>query len=100
MGAKVYDSKIETNGNRIYFIHCPGCECAHPLYVPMWKWNLSFEKPTFSPSLMCDRGDVDKQCHSFIKDGMIQFLNDCAHKLKGTTVEIPDWDDNDRPTSS
>ena len=37
--------------------------------------------------------DQTKQvCHSFIKDGNIQYLNDCTHKLAGQTIEIPDWE--------
>lgn len=31
-----------------------------------------------------------KICHSFIKDGMIQFLGDCTHELKGKTVKLPE----------
>jgi hypothetical protein len=33
-------------------------------------------------------------CHTFIKAGMIEFLGDCTHKLKGQTVPLPplpDW---------
>ena len=30
-------------------------------------------------------------CHSFVKDGQIQFLSDCSHELAGQTVPLPDW---------
>lgn len=33
-------------------------------------------------------------CHSFVRNGHWQFLNDCAHKLAGKTVPLPplpDW---------
>ena len=30
-----------------------------------------------------------KRCHSFIKDGQIQFLGDCTHSLAGQTVALP-----------
>jgi hypothetical protein len=30
-------------------------------------------------------------CHSFVRDGQIQFLGDCTHALKGQTVERPEW---------
>jgi hypothetical protein len=35
----------------------------------------------------------ESRCHSFVKDGWIQFLGDCYHELKGLTVEIPDWEE-------
>jgi hypothetical protein len=28
-------------------------------------------------------------CHTFVTDGMIQFLGDCTHELAGQTVEMP-----------
>ncbi len=52
-----------------------------------WGWNGSKDSPTFTPSL-----NVVGYCHSLVRDGMIQFLSDCTHKLAGQTVEIPDWD--------
>lgn len=29
-------------------------------------------------------------CHSLIKEGRIQFLDDCTHHLAGQTVDLPD----------
>jgi hypothetical protein len=79
-----------------FFFQCPGCGCAHWVRVqgiePVWAWNGHLEKPTFSPSLLVNGFDPKTRCHSFVKDGMIQFLNDCHHDMKGQTVEIPDWD--------
>lgn len=86
---------------------------------PRWEWNGSADKPTFSPSLLV-RGrtltpkgleawqawhaagkppraegtvwDAEETvCHSFVTGGMIQFLGDCTHDLKGQTVPIPEW---------
>lgn len=31
-------------------------------------------------------------CHSFVRDGKIQFLSDCTHALAGQTVELPELD--------
>jgi hypothetical protein len=82
-----------------YMFHCPGCEYAHSVRVnsklsPSWQWNGSVDKPTISPSvLVTTPGMTGNRCHSFIRDGKIQFLNDCDHKLAGKTVDIPDWDD-------
>lgn len=91
MGVKLH--KIEDDH---YVFHCPGCGHGHAVTVngkknncnASWKWNGSLDKPTFEPSL-----NVVGYCHSFIKDGRIQFLGDCTHALNGQTVDIPDWDE-------
>ncbi|ROI02884.1 anaerobic dehydrogenase [Kaistella haifensis] len=82
----------------LYLFDCPGCKCSHyintnPANGAVWEFNFDMKRPTVSPSIFVNRGSLDKrmpQCHSFIKDGQIQFLNDCTHNLAGHTVEIPD----------
>ena len=32
-----------------------------------------------------------KVCHSFVRDGRIEFLSDCTHELAGQTVELEEW---------
>ena len=57
-----------------------------------WEFNGDMDKPTFSPSILSKwpgPGSV-KICHSFVRDGKIQFLADCTHDLKGQTVDLPD----------
>ena len=97
---------IETEGKLNWSFYCPGCKCHHGIStIPptAWDWNGSVDKPTFSPSLRvqqgpkCDPvsglaipGEVGRICHSFVKDGMIQYLCDCTHELAGKIVEIPD----------
>lgn len=100
MGAKLHDFGGELpDGAKQYFFHCPGCEYAHGFTVggesgthPSWTWNGSMDKPTFTPSLLCNASLSESRCHSFVTDGRIQFLSDCFHKLANQTVEIPDWD--------
>jgi len=78
-------------GIRYHFM-CPGCKEIHGCQVPGWTFNGDINKPTFNPSLLVTYGKEDKRrCHSFIKGGQIQFLNDCTHELAGKTVEIPEW---------
>ena len=101
-----------------YSFLCPGCEDHHVVYVnnagrPNWTFNGDLNSPTFSPSLLVTSGHYVKGyekeecwctynaahpddpvkfgcgiCHSFIRDGKIQFLNDCTHKLAGKTVDL------------
>ncbi len=85
-----------------WMFFCPGCECGHFVQTkqgktpgPTWDWNGDVNKPTVSPSLLVQSGKLNAEghymptvCHSFIKDGMIQFLGDCTHKLANQTVEL------------
>lgn len=84
----------------LYYFHCPGCGNAHPVHTitpniggSVWSFNGDVNKPTISPSLLCNKDWPTSRCHSFIKDGNIQFLADCWHELKGQIVEIPEWED-------
>jgi hypothetical protein len=31
------------------------------------------------------------RCHSFVREGKIEYLGDCEHYLQGQTVELPEW---------
>lgn len=80
-----------------YMFYCPGCEEHHLVWTdkdntPCWNFNGDVENPTVSPSILVRAPYPDRIriCHSFIRNGKIQFLNDCTHKFKGQTVEIPD----------
>ncbi len=50
------------------------------------------DKPTFSPSLGVNMTMPDVRCHSFVRDGKIQFLDDCFHELRGQTIDMQDMD--------
>lgn len=69
-------------------IFCPGCKTGHAFDLSRWEFNGDLEKPTFSPSMLVNKDDPKSRCHSFVKDGNIQFLNDCFHELKGQTVPL------------
>lgn len=89
---KVYILK-EGEHTRLHF-YCPGCECNHGVYVdgprgpkPVWQWNKSETAPTLVPSLLI-KGQ--HRCHLFVRNGRIEFLKDCNHKMAGLTVEMHD----------
>jgi hypothetical protein len=72
---------------------CPGCDEPHAPTIEgnaPWTWNGDRERPTLSPSLKVSYHD-GRLCHSYVRDGQIQFLDDCTHALKGQTVPIPEW---------
>lgn len=86
-------AKFHNTKNNDLVFHCPGCDEIH-VVDQRWAFNNDMDKPTISPSLLVRYpiDGVDRICHSFIKDGAIQFLSDCTHKMAGTTVDIPDFE--------
>lgn len=106
---------LRTGENGRLFFHCPGCEKLHQVGVgegsgPRWGWNGSFDKPTFTPSVMVQgvqpltdeeharvmAGETIEPrpfvCHSFVMVGRMHFLDDCTHALAGETVDLPRLD--------
>ena len=94
---------------------CPGCNCLHEIAVDKpnyfggrWTFNGDPVKPTFSLSYHLRINTPDMQgynqhvattvCHSFIRDGRIEFLSDCTHALAGQTVDLPDFPDGRSPS--
>lgn len=92
-----------------------------PHNSPEWGFNGDYDRPTFEPSILVrsvrwEGGDAefdriietyklpedrermlaDKRinwiCHSFVRGGQIQFLNDCTHALAGQTVALKPFD--------
>jgi len=77
-----------------YYFFCPGCGHDHAV-GEQWGFNGDFNKPTFSAhsiGINQDKGEnVPKgYCHSWVKDGQIQYLLDCTHDLAGQTIEMED----------
>lgn len=87
-----------SNAKGVYLLWCDGCGESHAIYHNCqtvsinWNFNGDFVKPTFSPSLKVtftrNDGRGDTVCHSFIRNGEIQFLNDCTHELAGKTIQL------------
>jgi len=94
---------------------CPGCNEPHGINTT-WTVTGTDDCPTVSPSILItsghyvsfhkpgdpcwctynaanpDRpGPVCRRCHSFVRNGRIEFLSDCTHKLAGQTVDIPEY---------
>lgn len=105
MSAFVRVSPILEEADGRLFFHCPGCLMLHGVNIdrtqpgPGWDWNGSLDQPTFQPSILVrypwgpDQHQV--VCHSFVRDGKIEYLSDCTHHLAGKTVDIPRLEDTD-----
>lgn len=77
-----------------FVVQCPACGDWH-LFDGRWTFNGDFERPTFAPSMLVStsvKGRRSTVCHSFVRDGRIQFLDDCAHGMRGTTHDLPEVD--------
>jgi hypothetical protein len=116
--------KFRVGKDGTLYFWCKGCNCYHgvpidktkPLY---WDFNGDYDKPTLNPSILVKSGHyLDNHqgscwctynaehpddeasfkcllCHSFIRDGKIQYLSDCSHELAGQTVELEEPKDDD-----
>lgn len=108
IGRKLRGISFGEAGSGIVF-WCPGCDQAHAVRTSgtggtggrytqaRWEWNGDGDKPTISPSVLRRdwetdiKGQPSSVCHSFVRSGQIQFLDDCTHHLRGQTVPLPDW---------
>ena len=53
-------------------------------------YDEAFEKCGYTSAILSDPR-FSSVCHSFVTDGLIQFLGDCTHALAGQTVDMPPW---------
>lgn len=72
--------------------YCPGCKQEHAFNPKVHDYNDDSYRPTVKQSLLYTNPQKYRVCHAFIKEGMIQYMEDCWHDLKGKTVQLPDHD--------
>jgi hypothetical protein len=108
---------VEREGGPVlaWMIQCPACGNGHKFDVGRWQFNGNVDRPTFLPSMLVQSGHYIPghqgdcwctynaehpdgpapftcvSCHSFVRDGRIEFLSDCTHELAGKTVDLEDW---------
>lgn len=108
---RVMQAPSEPNAGVSYWLWCPACEDAHRI-TNGWSWNGNLERPTFQPSILVTGvqwGAEDSfykaghssvarggktVCHSFLTDGVWDFLPDCTHDKAGLSVPmvpLPEW---------
>lgn len=104
--------KLRVGEGGLLFFWCSGCKEAHGV-TSVWSFNGDYDKPTFSPSVLITSGHYSHPfggtgcwctynkehpdnpapfkcdvCHSFLRDGRIEFLSDCTHELAGKIVDL------------
>ena len=102
-------AKVRVQGDS-FWLWCPACDDAHRI-SNAWGWNGDTERPTFTPSIRVGgvqwaesesfhkpshKVGAGEQivCHSFLTDGVWNYLGDCTHDKAGQSVpmvDLPDW---------
>ena len=77
------------------WLWCPGCDDVHAITVTgdrAWKWNADRVAPSINPSIRVEyvASAERKVCHSFVRDGVWEFLPDSTHRLSGRSVPMSD----------
>lgn len=109
--------RIKQTGENRFEFTCPGCGENHAINGG-WTMTGGDERPTLNPSVLVrsghfvtgraddascwctynaeqrEKGEPEAPfqcsvCHSWIRDGQIQFLDDSTHALAGQTVDLP-----------
>lgn len=106
-------SKLNRLADGTVLYRCP-CGDTHAINGKKWQITGTDERPTFTPSVLVTTGHLSPNhsgecwctyakehpgekvfvcylCHSFVRDGMVQFLSDCTHALAGQTVALGEW---------
>jgi hypothetical protein len=88
---KIINKKLAYGLGNSYIVFCPGCNEIHRFDF-RWIFDGNKQNPSFTPSLRIfdNNGTV---CHSYLKNGIWEFLNDCRHNLAGKKIPLPDLPD-------
>lgn len=87
----------DVNGQRYGGLHMLAVTGARTKKRPVWKWNGDLVSVTLSPSILTRTSHRKRHgfvCHSFLRNGIWQYLNDCTHQYKSLEVPLPplpDW---------
>lgn len=83
-----------------YAFRCPGCDDTHVIptkpHPRGWDFSGTEERPTFAPSILvhevlkADGTVFSPRCHSYVRNGHIEYLSDCGHPLAGKTILLPE----------
>lgn len=95
----IIEKLVRTCSDGGYNFFCVGCKTAHHL-SSAWEFNGDFDNPTFNPSIKVTypanpdaieefkEWRTERICHSFIRNGKIEYCPDCFHDLAGQIVDM------------
>lgn len=103
------EHEYEGNQTVAYYVYCPACERGHRFAIVneadpanVWQFDGNMDHPTFTPSLLISSSYWRNErwepeiCHSYLRAGVWEFLNDCTHDLAGQKVSMVDFPKNYR----
>lgn len=82
------EGKLHRTTEGLWLFWCPGCEEYHS-FDNRWTKNGTDERPTFTPSLLY--ATKTPRCHLWLTDGVLVYLEDCEHHLKGQRVPLGEF---------
>ena len=78
--------------------HCPACGFEHGFRIDaefwasvgmdVWQFDGNYACPTFVGSMLSRNPKGTRFCHSYVRNGQWEFLDDCTHELAGRTVPM------------
>lgn len=88
----LYSTGRDADGRTRWHFWCPGCDEVHGV-SDLWAVT---ENPdgtlTVDPSIKVTRpGVADYCCHSYLRNGVWEFLTDSTHALAGQTAPMAPW---------
>jgi hypothetical protein len=93
MGVKTHELvTFDEKSHYAWLVWCPACDSPHS-FDNRWSFNGDHEKPTFIASMLVHESPGRPRCHSFLTDGVWNYLGDSTHDKAGTSIEAPDWAD-------
>lgn len=91
-----YQTKVPVG--KALWVWCPACDGAKRLPIegsrPSWEWNGNLEKPTLTPSILQIETQTAPRCHSYLTEGVWNYLSDCTHDMPDRQVPmvpVPDF---------
>ena len=82
---------FDEKGHYAWLVWCPACDGPH-MFDNRWTFNGDHVAPTFRASMLAHEiPGVKPRCHSYLTDGVWQYLADCGHPLAGQSAPAPDW---------
>ena len=99
-----YKAHSDPERTVLYGALCPACGFEHGFRVDaeywaregqdVWQFDGNMESPTFEGSMLSNDGGAVKNkpvCHSHVKAGVWEFLDDCTHEMAGKQVPMVDY---------
>lgn len=101
-GSSKYRRAIYGHDRRSWVVWCPACDTTH-MVTDTWTVTEHDDGTlTVDPSILLTQPPTTYRCHSYLRDGVWQYLDDCSHQHAGQSlpmVDLPAWLQPEEPTA-